>query len=59
MHSERAPWYLQLATWGGVVFPPLPAADHCHLCFIIRRMRPSAFSPQGLTLRWFAQAAGA
>ena len=20
MHSERAPWYLQLATWGGVVF---------------------------------------
>ncbi|HBU3636188.1 TPA: ABC transporter permease, partial [Klebsiella pneumoniae] len=20
MHSERAPWYLRLATWGGVIF---------------------------------------
>ncbi len=24
MHSERAPWYLRLATWGGVIFLHFP-----------------------------------
>lgn len=56
MHSERAPLFLKLAAWGGVVF----------LHFLILIIAAYAFNteeaafsfpPQGLTLRWFSVAA--
>lgn len=57
MHSERAPWYLQLATWGGVVFLHFPLLIIAIYAF---NTEDAAFSfpPQGLTLRWFSEAAG-
>ena len=57
MHSERAPWYLKLATWGGVVFLHFPLLIIAIYDF---NTEDAAFSfpPQGLTLRWFSEAAG-
>lgn len=57
MHSERAPWYLRLATWGGVIFLHLPLLIIAIYAF---NTEDAAFSfpPQGLTLRWFSEAAG-
>ena len=57
MHSERAPWYLKLATWGGVVFLHFPLLIIAIYAF---NTEDAAFSfpPQGLTLRWFSEAAG-
>ncbi|MDP1200237.1 ABC transporter permease, partial [Klebsiella pneumoniae] len=56
MHSERAPRYLRLATWGGVIFlhfPPLIIAIYAF------HTEDAAFSfqPQVLTLLWFSEAA--
>ncbi|STT11112.1 Spermidine Putrescine ABC transporter permease potC [Klebsiella pneumoniae] len=57
MHSERAPWYLRLATWGGVIFLHFPLLIIAIYAF---NTEDAAFSfpPQGLTLRWFSEAAG-
>lgn len=51
MHSERAPWYLRLATWGGVIFLHFPLLIIAIYAF---NTEDAAFSfpPQGLTLRW-------
>ncbi|ALB62679.1 Spermidine Putrescine ABC transporter permease component potC (TC_3.A.1.11.1) [Cronobacter condimenti 1330] len=56
MHSERAPWLLKLAAWGGVVFLHFPLAIIALYAF---NTEASAFSfpPKGITLRWFALAA--
>ncbi len=57
MHSERAPWYLRLATWGGVIFLHFPLLIIAIYAF---NTEDAAFSfpPQGLTLRWFSEAGG-
>ena len=51
MHSERAPWYLRLATWGGVIFLHFPLLIIAIYAF---NTEDAAFSfpPQGLTLRF-------
>ena len=56
MHSERAPWYLRLATWGGVIFLHFPLLIIAIYAF---NTEDAAFSfpPQGLTLRWFTPGA--
>lgn len=57
MHSERAPRYLRLATRGGVIFLHFPLLIIAIYAF---NTEDAAFSfpPQGLTLRWFSEAAG-
>ncbi len=57
MHSERAPLFLKVATWGGVVFLHFPLLIIALYAF---NTEDAAFSfpPQGLTLRWFSEAAG-
>jgi putative spermidine/putrescine transport system permease protein len=57
MHSERAPLFLKVATWGGDL-PPFPLLIIALYAF---NTEDAAFSfpPQGLTLRWFSEAAGA
>lgn len=56
MHSERAPFFLKLAVWGGVVFLHFPILIIAAYAF---NTEDAAFSfpPQGLTLRWFSVAA--
>lgn len=56
MHSERAPFFLKLAAWGGVVFLHFPILIIAAYAF---NTEDAAFSfpPQGLTLRWFSVAA--
>lgn len=55
MHSERAPFFLKLAAWGGVVFLHFPILIIAAYAF---NTEDAAFSfpPQGLTLRWFRDA---
>ncbi|EGE6391865.1 TPA: ABC transporter permease, partial [Escherichia coli] len=55
MHSERAPFFLKLAAWGGVVFLHFPILIIAAYAF---NTEDAAFSfpPQGLTLRWFSVA---
>ncbi|MFU0855428.1 ABC transporter permease, partial [Kluyvera cryocrescens] len=57
MHSERAPLFLRIAAWGGVIFLHFPLAIIAIYAF---NTEDAAFSfpPQGLTLRWFSEAAG-
>ena len=57
MHSEKAPWFLKLATWGGVIFLHFPLAIIAIYAF---NTEDAAFSfpPKGLTLHWFSVAAG-
>ena len=57
MHSERAPLFLRIAAWGGVVFLHFPLAIIALYAF---NTEDTAFSfpPQGVTLRWFSEAAG-
>ena len=57
MHSERAPLFLKVATWGGVIFLHFPLLIIALYAF---NTEDAAFSfpPQGLTLRWFSEAAG-
>ena len=57
MHSERAPLFLRIAAWGGVIFLHFPLAIIAIYAF---NTEDAAFSfpPQGLTLRWFGEAAG-
>nr|VUD31920.1 Spermidine Putrescine ABC transporter permease potC [Raoultella sp. NCTC 9187] len=57
MHSERAPLFLKIATWGGVIFLHFPLLIIALYAF---NTEDAAFSfpPQGLTLRWFSEAAG-
>ena len=57
MHSERAPWLLRLATWGGVIFLHFPLLIIAVYAFNTEEAAFS-FPPQGLTLRWFSVAAG-
>ncbi|ECI2220197.1 TPA: ABC transporter permease, partial [Escherichia coli] len=49
MHSERAPFFLKLAAWGGVVFLHFPILIIAAYAF---NTEDAAFSfpPQGLTL---------
>ncbi|ALB70780.1 ABC transporter permease [Cronobacter muytjensii] len=56
MHSDRAPWPLKIAAWGGVIFLHFPLAIIALYAF---NTEESAFSfpPKGLTLRWFEIAA--
>ena len=58
MHSDRAPFFLKLAAWGGVVFLHFPILIIAAYAF---NTEDAAFSfpPQGLTLRWFSVAAAA
>lgn len=57
MHSERAPLFLKIATWGGVIFLHFPLVIIALYAF---NTEDAAFSfpPKGLTLRWFSEAAG-
>lgn len=57
MHSERAPLFLKIAAWGGVIFLYFPLVIIALYAF---NTEDAAFSfpPQGLTLRWFSEAAG-
>lgn len=57
MHSEKAPWYLKLSAWGGVIFLHFPLAIIAIYAF---NTEDAAFSfpPKGLTLKWFSVAAG-
>lgn len=57
MHSERAPLFLKIAAWGGVIFLHFPLAIIAIYAF---NTEDAAFSfpPQGLTLRWFSEATG-
>lgn len=57
MHSEKAPWYLKLSAWGGVIFLHFPLAIIAIYAF---NTEDAAFSfpPKGLTLHWFSVAAG-
>ncbi|EOE6865230.1 ABC transporter permease [Cronobacter dublinensis] len=56
MHSDRAPWPLKIAAWGGVIFLHFPLAIIALYAF---NPEESAFSfpPKGFTLRWFEIAA--
>lgn len=56
MHSERAPFFLKLAAWGGVVFLHFPILIIAAYAFNTEEAAFS-FPPQGLTLRWFSVAA--
>ena len=57
MHSDRAPWFLKIAACGGVIFLHFPLVIIALYAF---NTEDAAFSfpPQGLTLRWFSEAAG-
>ena len=57
MHSERAPLFLKVAAWGGVIFLHFPLLIIATYAF---NTEDAAFSfpPQGLTLKWFTVAAG-
>lgn len=57
MHSEKAPWFLKLSAWGGVIFLHFPLAIIAIYAF---NTEDAAFSfpPKGLTLHWFSVAAG-
>ena len=57
MHSERAPLFLRIAAWGGVIFLHFPLLIIAMYAF---NTEDAAFSfpPQGFTLRWFSVAAG-
>lgn len=57
MHSDRAPLFLKVATWGGVIFLHFPLLIIALYAF---NTEDAAFSfpPAGLTLRWFSEAAG-
>ncbi|AGB78253.1 ABC transporter permease [Pseudocitrobacter corydidari] len=57
MHSNRAPLFVRIAAWGGVVFLHFPLLIIAIYAF---NTEDAAFSfpPQGLTLRWFSEAAG-
>lgn len=46
MHSERAPWYLRLATWGGVIFLHFPLLIIAIYAFNTE-MQPLAFRRRG------------
>ncbi len=54
--APRAPWWLRLLAWGGVLFLHVPIVVVAVYAF---NTEESAFSfpPRGFTLRWFAQAA--
>ncbi|WP_086868887.1 ABC transporter permease [Kosakonia pseudosacchari] len=56
MHSERAPFLLNVATWGSVIFLHFPLLIIAIYAF---NTEDAAFSfpPQGFTLRWFSVAA--
>ncbi|EOY5376542.1 ABC transporter permease [Cronobacter dublinensis] len=56
MHSDRAPWPLKIAAWGGVIFLHFPLAIIALYAF---NTEESAFSfpPKDFTLRWFEIAA--
>ena len=56
MHSERAPLFLKIAAWGGVIFLHFPLAIIAIYAF---NTEDAAFSfpPKDLTLRWFSEAA--
>jgi putative spermidine/putrescine transport system permease protein len=56
MHSERAPLFLKVAAWGGVIFLHFPLLIIATYAF---NTEDAAFSfpPQGLTLKWFSVAA--
>ncbi|CDL40476.1 Spermidine Putrescine ABC transporter permease component potC (TC_3.A.1.11.1) [Citrobacter freundii] len=56
MHSERAPWLLKLAAWGGVIFLHFPILIIATYAFNTEEAAFS-FPPQGLTLKWFSVAA--
>ncbi len=56
MHSERAPFFLKLAAWGGVVFLHFSILIIAAYAFNAGRCSIH-FPPQGLTLRWFSVAA--
>lgn len=56
MHSERAPLFLKLAAWGGVLFLHFPILIIAAYAFNTEEAAFS-FPPQGLTLRWFSIAA--
>ena len=57
MHSDRAPWFLKIAACGGGIFLHFPLVIIALYAF---NTEDAAFSfpPQGLTLRWFSEAAG-
>lgn len=57
MHSDRAPWFLKVAAWGGVIFLHFPLLIIAIYAF---NTEDAAFSfpPQGFTLKWFSVAAG-
>ena len=54
MHSERAPLFLKVAAWGGVIFLHFPLAIIAIYAF---NTEDAAFSfpPKGLTLHWFSE----
>jgi putative spermidine/putrescine transport system permease protein len=54
--ARRAPWWLRLFAWGGVIFLHVPVVVVALYAF---NTEESAFSfpPPGLTLKWFARAA--
>ncbi|MBS1204185.1 MAG: spermidine/putrescine transporter permease [Proteobacteria bacterium] len=56
MHSDRAPFFLKVAAWGGVIFLHFPLLIIAIYAF---NTEDAAFSfpPQGFTLRWFRLAA--
>ena len=56
MHSERAPLFLKIAAWGGIIFLHFPLAIIAIYAF---NTEDAAFSfpPKGLTLHWFSEAA--
>ena len=56
MHSDRAPWLLKLAAWGGVIFLHFPILIIATYAFNTEEAAFS-FPPQGLTLKWFSVAA--
>lgn len=57
MHFNRAPLFVRIAAWGGVIFLHFPLLIIAIYAF---NTEDAAFSfpPQGLTLRWFSEAAG-
>lgn len=56
MHSDRAPFFLKVAAWGGVIFLHFPLLVIAIYAF---NTEDAAFSfpPQSFTLRWFSVAA--
>lgn len=56
MHSERAPFLLKVAAWGGVIFLHFPLLIIALYAFNTEEAAFS-FPPEGLTLHWFSVAA--